>query len=165
MALGGYADKVAWVDLTSGKTEFKPIPEDYKIKYIGARGVGDRFVFDNGPSVDPLSPDNILCFMNGPMTGSEANMSGRMAVVTKSPLTGTIVDSHEADVIHEEVVNPERSLTLTMEAGLPPGCAGLDMMVWCSKAKPQSQPMCIFMMTSSNCSTLQMFGGRAFMIP
>ena len=25
MALGGYADKVAWVDLTSGKTEFKPI--------------------------------------------------------------------------------------------------------------------------------------------
>jgi hypothetical protein len=49
MALGGYADKVAWVDLTSGKTEFKPIPEDYKLKYIGARGVGVRFVFDNGP--------------------------------------------------------------------------------------------------------------------
>ena len=94
MALSGYADKVAWVDLNIGKTEFKPIPEEYKIKYIGARGVGDRFVFDNGPSVDPLSPDNILCFMNGPMTGSEANMSGRMAVVTKSPLTGTITDSH-----------------------------------------------------------------------
>ena len=49
MALGGYADKVAWVDLTTGKTEFKPIPEEYKLKYIGARGVGDRFVFDNGP--------------------------------------------------------------------------------------------------------------------
>jgi aldehyde:ferredoxin oxidoreductase len=94
MALGGYADKVAWVDLTSGKTEFKPIPEEYKRKYIGARGVGVRFVYDNGPSVDPLSPDNLLCFMNGPMTGSEANMSGRMAVVTKSPLTGTITDSH-----------------------------------------------------------------------
>ena len=54
MALSGYADKVAWVDLNTGKTEFKPIPEEYKIKYIGARGVGDRFVFDNGPSVDPL---------------------------------------------------------------------------------------------------------------
>ncbi|MDL1912026.1 aldehyde ferredoxin oxidoreductase [Chloroflexi bacterium CFX6] len=94
MALGGYADKVAWVDLTTGATEFKPIPEEYKLKYIGARGVGVRFVFDNGPSVDPLSPDNILCFMNGPLTGSEANMSGRMAIVTKSPLTGTITDSH-----------------------------------------------------------------------
>lgn len=94
MALGGYADKVAWVDLTTGATEFKPIPEEYKLKYIGARGVGVRFVFDNGTSVDPLSPDNILCFMNGPLTGSEANMSGRMAIVTKSPLTGTITDSH-----------------------------------------------------------------------
>ena len=41
MALGGYADKVAWVDLTTGKTEFKPIPEEYKLKYVGARGVGE----------------------------------------------------------------------------------------------------------------------------
>ncbi|MCX7609734.1 MAG: aldehyde ferredoxin oxidoreductase family protein [Anaerolineales bacterium] len=56
--------------------------------------MGVKFVFDNGPQVDPLSPDNILCFMNGPLTGSEANMSGRMAIVTKSPLTGTVVDSH-----------------------------------------------------------------------
>jgi aldehyde:ferredoxin oxidoreductase len=94
MALGGYADKVAWVNLTTGETEFKPIPEEFKLKYIGARGVGVKFVFDNGPAVDPLSPENMLCFMNGPLTGSEANMSGRMAIVTKSPLTGTITDSH-----------------------------------------------------------------------
>ena len=43
----------------------------------------------------PLGPDNLLCFMNGPLTGTEANMSGRMAVVTKSPLTGTVTDSHQ----------------------------------------------------------------------
>ena len=56
--------------------------------------MGDRFVFEAGPEVDPLSPDNILCFMNGPLTGTPVNLSGRMAVVTKSPLTGTITDSH-----------------------------------------------------------------------
>ena len=94
MELGGYANNIAWVDLTTGKVDFKPVPEDLARKYIGGRGLGVKFVFDNGPKVDPLSPDNILCFMNGPMTGSEANMSGRMAVVTKSPLTGTITDSH-----------------------------------------------------------------------
>ena len=33
--------------------------------------------------------------MNGPLTGTAANMSGRMAVVTKSPLTGTVTDSHQ----------------------------------------------------------------------
>jgi aldehyde:ferredoxin oxidoreductase len=94
MELGGYANKVAWVDLSAGKVEFKPIAEDDARKYIGGRGLGVKYVFDNGPQVDPLSPDNILCFMNGPLTGSEANMSGRMAVVTKSPLTGTVTDSH-----------------------------------------------------------------------
>jgi aldehyde:ferredoxin oxidoreductase len=94
MALGGYADKVGHVDLTTGAISYAPIPEDWKLKYIGARGVGVKYVFENGPKVDPLSPDNILCFMNGPLTGSEANMSGRMAIVTKSPLTGTVTDSH-----------------------------------------------------------------------
>ncbi len=94
MALGGYANNIGHIDLTQGKVEYKPIPEELKLKYIGGRGLGVKFVFDNGPKVDPLSPDNLLCFMNGPLTGSEANMSGRMAVVTKSPLTGTVTDSH-----------------------------------------------------------------------
>jgi aldehyde:ferredoxin oxidoreductase len=94
MALGGYADKVGRIDLTTGKVAYETIPEEWKLKYIGARGVGVKYVFENGPKVDPLSPDNILCFMNGPLTGSEANMSGRMAIVTKSPLTGTVTDSH-----------------------------------------------------------------------
>ena len=90
MTLGGYADRVAHIDLTTGKVTFEVIPDDWKRKYIGGRGVGDKYVFDNGPHVDPLSPENILCFMNGPLTGSEVNLSGRMAIVTKSPLTGTI---------------------------------------------------------------------------
>jgi aldehyde:ferredoxin oxidoreductase len=94
MKWSGYADKVAWVDLTTGKIEYKQIDEEDARKFIGARGIGDKYVFDNGPLVDPLSPDNILCFMNGPLTGTDVNLSGRMAIVTKSPLTGTITDSH-----------------------------------------------------------------------
>lgn len=94
MAIGGFANKVAHVDLTAGKVEFKPIPEDWARKYIGGRGLGVKYVLENGPQIDPLSPDNLLCFMNGPLTGTEANMSGRMAIVTKSPLTGTVTDSH-----------------------------------------------------------------------
>ncbi|MFO7680251.1 MAG: aldehyde ferredoxin oxidoreductase family protein, partial [Chloroflexota bacterium] len=94
MELGGYANHTAHVDLSSGKVEYKPIPEDWARKYIGARGLGVRYMLENGPEVEPFSPDNLLCFMNGPMTGTAANMSGRMAVVTKSPLTGTVTDSH-----------------------------------------------------------------------
>ena len=94
MKLGGYANRIAHVNLTKGKVKNKKIPKGWARKYIGARGLGVRYVFKNGPEVDPLSPDNILCFMNGPLTGTAANMSGRMAIVTKSPLTGTVTDSH-----------------------------------------------------------------------
>ena len=92
--LGGFRNRVAWVDLTTGTVEYKPIDEEDARKYIGGRGLGVKYVFDNGPDVDPLSPDNILCMMTGPLTGTDANMSGRIAMVTKSPLTGTVTDSH-----------------------------------------------------------------------
>ena len=94
MPLGGYAGRVATIDLTAGSVGYGPIPEDWARKFIGARGLGVRYAFEAGPTVDPLSPANVLCFMNGPLTGSEATMSGRLAIVTKSPLTGTVTDSH-----------------------------------------------------------------------
>lgn len=94
MTLGGYANRIAVVNLTERKVTNEPIDEKIARKYIGGRGMGVYYVYKNGPKIDPLSPENILCFMNGPLTGSEANMSGRMAIVTKSPLTGTVTDSH-----------------------------------------------------------------------
>ncbi|MDX1992577.1 MAG: aldehyde ferredoxin oxidoreductase family protein [bacterium] len=95
MALGGYADRVARINLSTGEIGYEAIPEDWKLKYIGARGLGVRYLLEGDPTCDPLGPDNMLCFMNGPLTGTQANMSGRLAVVTKSPLTGTVVDSHQ----------------------------------------------------------------------
>ena len=94
MDLGGYVDHVARIDLTTGDIKYEGLNEEDVRKYIGGRGLGVKYVFDNGPQVDPLSPDNIICFLVGPLTGTDVSMSGRMAVVTKSPLTGTVTDSH-----------------------------------------------------------------------
>jgi aldehyde:ferredoxin oxidoreductase len=94
MAIGGFRNKIAWIDLGNGSIEYKGIAEEDARKYLGGRGLGVKYVFENGPGVDPLSADNIMCVMLGPLTGTDVNMSGRLAVVTKSPLTGTIVDSH-----------------------------------------------------------------------
>lgn len=94
MPVHGFANRIAHIDLSASKITYEPIPDEWARKYIGGRGLGDKYVFENGPKVAPLGPENILCFINGPLTGTEVNMSGRMAVVTKSPLTGTIVDSH-----------------------------------------------------------------------
>ncbi|CEG28888.1 aldehyde ferredoxin oxidoreductase family protein [Bacillus sp. B-jedd] len=94
MNLGGFKNNEVVVDLTSGTVEYRSINEDNVRKYIGGRGLGVKYVLDNGPEVEPLSEDNILCIMTGPVTGSRSSMSGRLAVVTKSPLTGTVTDSH-----------------------------------------------------------------------
>ncbi len=94
MELGGYADKIARIDLTSGSVSYEGLDEEDARKYIGGRGLGVKYVFDNGPTVDALSPENLLCFILGPLSGTEVTMSGRMALVTKSPLTGTVTDSH-----------------------------------------------------------------------
>jgi len=94
MNLGGYRNRVARVDLTHGKVTYEPLNQDDLRKYVGGRGLGAKYVFDNGPDVEPLSPKNLLVFMTGPLSGTDVNLSGRIAVCTKSPLTGTITDSH-----------------------------------------------------------------------
>ncbi len=66
MEIGGFANRIAHVDLSKEEVSYQPIPEDWALKYIGGRGLGVRYVFENGPLVDPMSPDNMLCFMNGP---------------------------------------------------------------------------------------------------
>ncbi|MFP4591569.1 MAG: aldehyde ferredoxin oxidoreductase family protein, partial [Halobacteriales archaeon] len=92
--IGGFRDHIARIDLGSGSIEYEGIDEDDARKYIGARGLGVKYVFDQGPEVEPLGPDNLLAFMTGPLTGTQTTMSGRIAVCTKSPLTNTVTDSH-----------------------------------------------------------------------
>ncbi|NOX61778.1 MAG: aldehyde ferredoxin oxidoreductase family protein [Chloroflexi bacterium] len=92
--LKGFVNNVARIDLTSGTVTYEDINDEDARKYLGGRGLGVKYVFDNGPDVDPLSPDNLLAIMTGPLTGTEVKMSGRLCAVTKSPLTGTVTDSH-----------------------------------------------------------------------
>lgn len=95
MKLGGYKNKEAWVDLSKGSIEYKQINEEDAKKYVGARGLGVKYLMDHQIyNVDPLSPENMLCIMTGPLTGTRIHMSGRLCTVTRSPLTGTITDSH-----------------------------------------------------------------------
>ncbi len=95
MKLGGYRHKEAWIDLTQGTVEYRKPKQEDLVKYVGARGLGVKYLLDHKIyKVDPLSPDNMLCVMTGPLTGTRINMSGRLCTVTRSPLTGTVTDSH-----------------------------------------------------------------------
>ncbi|WP_343425617.1 aldehyde ferredoxin oxidoreductase N-terminal domain-containing protein [Candidatus Amarolinea dominans] len=95
MSLMGYTNRVAWVDVTAGRVDYRPIAEEDALKYASMlRGLGVKYGLRQRPAGRPLSPDNILFAMNGPLTGTDANTGGRLAVVTKSPLTGTVADAH-----------------------------------------------------------------------
>jgi aldehyde:ferredoxin oxidoreductase len=63
--------------------------------YIGARGLGTKIMTDEvDPKVDPLSPENKLIFVPGPLTGTFAPSAGRYTVVTKGALTGAIASAN-----------------------------------------------------------------------
>lgn len=90
----GYANCIAWVDLTEKKISYQEVDEEEARKFIGGRGLGGRIVLKHAVGKDPLSPENVLAIMNGPLTGTVTPMNGRIVAVSRSPLTGIFGDSH-----------------------------------------------------------------------
>ncbi len=95
MTSDGYTGEFLFVDLSNGTTRRRSYPSSWKMKYIGGRGFGVRVV--SGlvhPGIDPLSPENVIAFMTGLLTGSGAPMGSRFDVAAVSPLTGTLSSSN-----------------------------------------------------------------------
>ena len=85
----GYAGRILYVDLSTGKTRVEKLSEDYAKKYIGGIGLGMRLWLDNSKAgIDPLSPDNPLVLALGPISGTMFPTAGNgHAFVAKSPAT------------------------------------------------------------------------------
>jgi aldehyde:ferredoxin oxidoreductase len=87
--VGGYWGKVLQIDLSTGKIETVSIKEQDQKRFIGGSGLAAKIFFDSfDPSVDPLSPENPLIIMTGPVVGTQLPGTSRFAVCGKSPLTG-----------------------------------------------------------------------------
>jgi aldehyde:ferredoxin oxidoreductase len=100
----GICGRLLDVDLTSGRTGEMGISAAMAKKYLGGRGLGARLLFDLlPPKTDPLSPENILIFLTGPLTGSMVPGSSKFVVVTKSPLTHGWCDSYSSGRISIEL--------------------------------------------------------------
>jgi aldehyde:ferredoxin oxidoreductase len=96
--------KILRVDLTNGTVTPEPLNKAYAEKFIGARGLGTKyFVEEVDAKVDPLSPENKIIFMTGPLTGTFAGSAGRYNVVTKGPLNGTIAASNSGGTFGPEL--------------------------------------------------------------
>ena len=81
--------KIAYIDLTSGTIETKPIPLDMRRKYLGGRGLDAYLLYNNTEAgVDALGPGNALLISAGILGGTLASATARTHVCAKSPLTG-----------------------------------------------------------------------------
>ncbi|MBW1801124.1 MAG: hypothetical protein JRJ85_10400, partial [Deltaproteobacteria bacterium] len=77
------------INLTTGKASTEPVPESVATDFIGGRGYGIRYLYDElDPGVDPLGEQNKLLLLAGPLAGTSAIAVSRWMACTLSPLTG-----------------------------------------------------------------------------
>jgi len=97
MFRGGYTGKILRIDLNQRKAATGDYPEELRRKYLGGRGVAAYFYYNELPAVlDPLSPENKIFFITGPLTGMPVLASTKMQLATRSPDTGHYLCSNSS---------------------------------------------------------------------
>ncbi len=83
--------KIAYINLSTGKVETKPIPLELRKKFLGGRGMDAYLLYNHTKKgCDPLGPDNALIVSGGLLTATCASATARTHVMAKSPLTGLL---------------------------------------------------------------------------
>lgn len=96
-------DQLLRVDLSEGEISNEPVPPEWREAFIGGKGLGARYLYEElDPGIDPLGPDNRILFMLGPLSGVTPG-DQRYAAITKSPLTGTFLDSYAGGSVPERL--------------------------------------------------------------
>ncbi len=100
---GSMRDILIRIDLGSKRGTTWVVPDEMK-PYLGGMGYGTKILADEvPPQTDPLSPENKLILAVGPLTGTMAPMQPQSCIVTKSPLTGTILNSYVGGFLGAEI--------------------------------------------------------------
>ncbi|MFC1935161.1 aldehyde ferredoxin oxidoreductase family protein [Chloroflexota bacterium] len=90
----GVTNKILRVNLSTQQVSVDEPDELFYRRYLGGAGFVSYYLLkDLKPGVDPLSPDNILVFALGPLTGVPIPGGGRICIGTKSPLSGGVAKS------------------------------------------------------------------------
>jgi len=83
--------KIAYINLTTGDIQVKPIPLDVRKKFIGGRGLDAYLLLNHSKKgCNPLGPANPLIVSGGILTATCASATARTHVMAKSPLTGLL---------------------------------------------------------------------------
>ncbi|NOZ86595.1 MAG: aldehyde ferredoxin oxidoreductase [Deltaproteobacteria bacterium] len=80
------------VDLTSRRFSILEPKEDLYLNNLGGRGLAGGFLWEK-KGLEWDDPQMPVVFATGPLVGTRAPTSGRMAIASRSPLTGAIGDT------------------------------------------------------------------------
>ena len=87
--------KLGIIDLSKEKVSIKQTPDSLKKLFLGGRGLNNYYLYKMlKPGIDPFSPDNVLIFGTGFLTGTLVPNSSRFNVSAKSPETGFLGDAN-----------------------------------------------------------------------
>ncbi|HSQ48492.1 MAG TPA: aldehyde ferredoxin oxidoreductase family protein [Candidatus Deferrimicrobiaceae bacterium] len=83
------------VNLTKNTAVSQQFEQSLAHDFLGGRGFAAKILWDRlKAGTDPLSPENLLIFATGPLTGIGLPNSGKLVVAAKSPLTGGYGDGN-----------------------------------------------------------------------
>ncbi|TFH10950.1 MAG: hypothetical protein E4H08_02510 [Candidatus Atribacteria bacterium] len=100
---GSMFDRMLRIDVGEKTSSLWAVPDDVR-SYLGGMGYGVKILSDEvDPRIDPRSPDNKVVLTVGPLTGTSAPMHAQSCIVTKSPLTGTILNSYAGGFLGPEI--------------------------------------------------------------
>ncbi len=115
----GYAGKHLEIDLTTQQTKEAEFAPQLLRQYLGGRGLATKILWDRlgtgWETIDPLSPENILLLLTGPLTGYFPG--GRICISGKSPQSNGVIGS-----------------TVAGEFGIELKCSGYDGLIISGRA-------------------------------
>ena len=92
--MNGWVGTLLRVNLTNSSIQVEELSGTLTNQFLGGRGLASKILYDEvDAEVDPLSPENKIIFMTGPLTGTGVIGGASYVVVTKSPLSGSIACS------------------------------------------------------------------------
>lgn len=90
--MNGWCGKIIKIDLNTHSIIIEKPDRDTYQKYIGGKGLAGYYI-RNFITLDWDNPGIPLIFMTGPLVNTQSPTSGRMTIMSRSPLTGTIGDT------------------------------------------------------------------------
>ncbi len=86
--LDAWAGKILHVDLTKGNIRKEPLSKEFGVNFFGSRGINARLLWDYlKPGIDVFSPENVLIFGAGTLSGTSMPGCGRTTITCKGAAT------------------------------------------------------------------------------